>query len=367
MTGLADILRRRIGEAGPLGVDRYMEMALGHPEYGYYRGADRLGLEGDFTTAPEISQMFGELIGLWSAVLWRQMGRPDPLLLVELGPGRGTLMADFLRAARGIDGLPGALRVHLVEASPGFRTAQEKTLANATAFPIQWHDEFASVPHGPMILIANEFFDALPIRQFERTAAGWRERLVGLAADGDGFRFVLSEAAPEVDLPAAAAEGAVAEICPLGREIAGRIGWRLMDHGGAALLIDYGYADAGPSGIGHGDSLQAVRGHAFHDVLVDPGTADLTAHVDFAALGRAALAEGVAVHGPVGQGAFLQGLGIDARLAALTAKATPAQAVGLRSGHRRLTDPAGMGTLFKAMAIAHPALKPLAGFAGKEE
>ena len=361
MTGLAEILKRRIAIEGPLSIADYMSEALGHPVHGYYRGKDRLGGAGDFVTAPEISQMFGELIGLWSAVVWKAMGSPKTILVVELGPGRGTLMADFLRAARAVPAFIEALDLHLVETSPGFQACQSAVLADAgLPRPPRWHETLAGVPVGPAILVANEFFDALPIRQFEKTRRGWRERLVDVDPESGAFRFTRAPKPAEsrrFSRMGPAPVGGIVEICPTGLALATAIGRRLRSEGGAALIIDYG-----PAKSGFGDSLQAVRAHAFHDVLQEPGRADLTAHVDFAALAEAAAVAGAAVHGPVNQRDFLDLLGIGARLNRLLAAATPKQTRELTSGFRRLMVPERMGTLFKAIAFCHPSLKSLPGF-----
>ncbi len=360
MTPLARILGTRIKLGGPITIAEYMAEALGHPEHGYYRRRDPLGAAGDFTTAPEIGQAFGELLGLWCADCWDQMGRPRPVCLVELGPGRGTLMADALRAATVMPGFRQAIDLHLVETSPTLRARQLEALGDAA-----WHDRFETVPAGPMLLIANEFFDALPVHQFQATAAGWRERLVALEAGGEGFRPALASAAspaaaliaPSLD-PAGLPPGSVVEVAPAGIALAAAIGARLTADGGAAVIIDYGHAASAA-----GDTLQAVRGHRRHPVLAEPGAADLTAHVDFAALGRAAAQSGARVHGPVTQGAFLRALGIEARTAALKAKATADKAEAIETGARRLIDEAEMGKLFKVLALCAPGLPPPDGFA----
>ena len=361
-TPLGQRVAARIARFGPMSLAEYMAMVLSDPEHGYYMTGDPFGARGDFITAPEVSQMFGELIGLWCAETWQDMGAPEPILLVELGPGRGTLMADALRAARLAPAFHRALRPHLVEISPVLRARQRDALARAAgdAAAPTWHDSLASVPEGALLLIANEFFDALPIRQFEKRAHGWCERLVVLAPDGG---LALAPAPPSplsaALLPperADAPEGAVAEVSAAGVALAGDIGRRLAAHGGAALVIDYGHSTPGT-----GATLQALRGHARHDVLDDPGTADLTAHVDFTALAGAAEAAGA--HGPVPQGAFLEALGIGARSDALRAAATPAQAADVAAARRRLTHPEEMGELFKALALTHSESKPPAGFA----
>jgi NADH dehydrogenase [ubiquinone] 1 alpha subcomplex assembly factor 7 len=345
MTGgsaLADLIAAQIRNDGPISVAQYMALALGHPRYGYYVTRDPLGAAGDFTTAPEISQMFGELIGLWCAETWRAMGAPVPVVLAELGPGRGTLMADLLRAASVVPGLRQALDVWMVETSPVLATRQRATLGEAA----RWTDRVTALPAGPAIFVANEFFDALPVRQFEMTPHGWRERMVGL----DGGRLVLALApdppgAIAADLPADARAGVVAELSPDSQAIAAFIGGRIAAEGGAALIVDYGPAESGL-----GDSLQAVKAHAFADVLANPGEADLTAHVDFARLARAALGAGARAWGPVPQGAFLASLGIGARAARLAAKGDAARRE-VEAALHRLTAPDQMGTLFKVLAM----------------
>ncbi len=364
MTGaLHDLLVRRIALTGPTSIASFMGEALGHPQHGYYITRDPLGAKGDFTTAPEISQMFGEMVGIWLADCWINQGRPDPVQLVELGPGRGTLMADALRATARVPGFHQAIRLHLVETSPTLRQRQAAAL---TGFTPSWHDSLSSVPEGSMLLIANEFFDALPIRQFIRTPAGWAERKVGLNPAGQlAFTFdpspggaLLTPLHREADIP----PGAVAETCPAGIAVAAEIGRRLSAEVGAALIIDYGY-----DGPAIGDTLQALRGHQYVPVLNDPGSADLTAHVDFTSLAQAARQAGAKAHPGVGdsveQGALLHALGIAARAAALSARATPAQQADIQSALTRLTAPASMGRLFRAIAITHPAAPVPAGFA----
>ncbi len=340
---------------GPISVERYMTLCLAHPTHGYYVTRDPLGAAGDFTTAPEISQMFGELIGLWAAGVWMDMGAPRRLRLVELGPGRGTLMGDALRAMRVAPGLQEAVDLHLVETSPVLRARQAEALR---AYGPSWHDDPASVPPGPAIVIANEFLDALPVRQYVRARGAWHERLVGLDDDGR-LAFGLA-AEPETGIERAAPEGSVVEVAGAGLALARRLAERLAAAGGAALVIDYGH-----EGPGLGDTLQAVRRHAFADPLADPGEADLTTHVNFSALARAAQAGGCAVRGPVAQGAFLRALGIEARAERLKRAASPPQAGAIDAALARLAGPGpeGMGELFKAMAFTHPALPAPPGFA----
>lgn len=321
----------------------YMATCLMHPEMGYYATRDPFGTTGDFTTAPEISQMFGELIGLCLAQTWLDQGQPAPCLLAELGPGRGTLMADILRATRGVPGFHDAAHVHLVETSPALRDVQAQTLKGCQ---INWHDGVEGLPDAPLYLVANEFFDALPIRQFQRAGAGWRERLVVLREEA----LTLGLGAPVVprDLSARLADtgdGDIVETCAPGRAIAHRIGARIEGRGGAALIIDYG----GWRSLG--DTFQAVRGHAVTDPLEAPGEADLTAHVDFEALARAASPAAHAQLTP--QGTLLQRLGIEARADALARKLDGPERESHLAAFRRLTDPAEMGTLFKVLAL-HP-------------
>jgi NADH dehydrogenase [ubiquinone] 1 alpha subcomplex assembly factor 7 len=346
-------LARRIRDAGPMSVAAYMEDALFHPRWGYYATRDPLGARGDFVTAPEVSQVFGELIGLWCAELWQRLGAPDPVLLVELGPGRGTLMRDALRAARIVPDFARAARLHLVERSPVLRAAQARTLAEAAPL---WHDALATAPPGPMLLVANEFLDALPIRQFVRAGAEWRERVVTMT--GDALTFALDPAPATGENLPDAPPGAVCEIRPTSRTLAREIGERLAAAGGAALFVDYGYW---PSACG--DTLQAVRRHRAHEVLADPGEADLTAHVDFANFAQAAEASGARAWGPVPQGLFLERLGLGARAARLAANAEADAAERIRSGCHRLAAPEAMGTLFKALALTSPDGPAPAGFA----
>ncbi len=355
MTQLFDRLARKIRRKGAMSVADYMSFVLQH----YYGTRDPFGRGGDFITAPEVSQVFGELIGLWCADTWQRMGSPSRLTLVELGPGRGTLMADLLRAARTLPAFSAALAVHLVEISPVLRRAQEERLA---AVEPTWHETLDTVPTGPALVVANEFFDALPVYQFLKTSDGWRERLVRLDQSGDGLSFTLAEHAtkPLAFLPerlSDAATGTLYEICPTAVATAAVLARRLCADGGAALVIDYGRMLGGS-----GDTLQALRSHQRHDVLAEPGAADLTTHVNFSMLAEAAGSGGARVLGPVTQNSFLRALGIETRTQMLLRSATAAQAELLRTGTRRLIDGEQMGTLFKVMAIAHPSLENLAGF-----
>ena len=314
----------------------------------YYAAGSAFGRQGDFVTAPEISQAFGECLGLWAAVVWQQMGRPDPFLLVELGPGRGTLMADALRAiGSAMPDCRRAMHLHLVEQSPALRDAQAQRLGRADP---EWHDTPETLPPGPAIFLANEFFDALPIRQFLRRDGAWLERFV---RDG-AFIEAAPEAAPP--LPDTAPEGAIQEVCEPARAIAAALAARLAAQGGALLTLDYGPAESG-----FGDSLQALSAHDRADPLSRPGEVDITAHVDFAALAAAARTAGARAEGPLPQGIFLQSLGLVSR-AAMLARANPRQAGEQLSAAQRLVAPEGMGRLFKALALCHPDLPPLPGF-----
>ena len=358
MTPLADLLVRRIRATGPITVADYMAECLLHPVHGYYTTRDPFGAAGDFTTAPEISQMFGELLGLALAQAWRDRDAPAPFTLAELGPGRGTLMADMLRATAAVPGFHAAARVTLVEASPALRRSQRAALGT---HPVTWVDSVAGLPAAPLFLVANEFFDALPIRQFQRHPSGWQERLVGLAPDGSGaprLAFGLSPPAPLAALAPRLADtrpGDIVETCAPAQGVIAGIAARIAAHGGAAVVIDYGGARS------LGDTLQALERHAFADPLGAPGAADLTAHVDFAAL--AAAASPCATAGPVPQGVYLERLGITARAQALAAgRAGPALASHV-AAHRRLTHPSEMGHLFKALALYAPATPPPPGFA----
>lgn len=332
-------------------VDEYMAECLLHPAHGYYTNRDPLGAAGDFTTAPEISQMFGELIGLALAQAWLDQGAPAPFTLAELGPGRGTLMADALRATRGVPGFHAAMDLALVEASPLLRDRQQAALAG---FAPRWADRVEDLPAAPLFLIANEFFDALPVRQVLRASAGWRERLVGLA-DGQ-LAFGLGapmQVAALADRLADTGEGDMVETSGASRAIASQIATRIADHGGAALIVDYGEQRS------LGDSLQAVRTHAKVPPLTRPGEVDLTAHVDFGALAEAA--QGV-VANLTRQGAFLERLGITARAQALAQALEPGATLDNHiAAHARLVDPGQMGDLFKVLGLTPPGAPFIAG------
>jgi len=339
---IAERLARLIEASGPIPVATFMAEANTH----YYATRDPLGAGGDFITAPEISQMFGELVGLWLADLWLRARRPANAVYVELGPGRGTLAADALRAMRGAGLEPD---VHFVETSPVLRAAQAQRVPSAT-----WHGDVASLPADrPLLVVANEFFDALPIRQLVATKRGWHERLVTHTEAG----FV-PVPGPLIPAPLAPAEtGTVVETSPASLGIARALAQRLVASGGAALIVDYGAARSGT-----GETLQAVSRHGYADPWQEPGSRDLTAHVDFEALARAAAAEGVRVTGPRGHGDWLNAMGIDHRSEAL-ARSAPDRAAEIEAARERLVAPEQMGELFKALALVSPAWPEPAGFA----
>jgi NADH dehydrogenase [ubiquinone] 1 alpha subcomplex assembly factor 7 len=356
---LENEIRRLIAIAGPMSIADYMRLCLTHPQYGYYINRDPLGAGGDFITSPEISQMFGELIGLWMAAVWRLMGEPEDLRIVELGPGRGTMMHDALRAAKVVDGFRSAIAVHLVEISPALQQVQERRLETLDV-PLLWHTALKDVPGGASIVIANEFIDALPIHQAVRHDDGWHERVVEIAPEG---HFVIGAARDplpffETSMPRGLRQAPVGAIYEWrADEIALELGRRMRDSG-AALIIDYGHDH-----YGLGDTLQAVAGHSFTDPLRGPGRADLTAHVDFEALAQCAESMGARIHGPIRQRDLFLRLGIERRAAALKAS-TPGKAADIEIAFSRLIAGGahGMGELFKAIAIAAPELDALPGF-----
>jgi len=351
MTPLGAKLASQIAATGPMSLGDYMAACLMHPEHGYYATRDPFGTAGDFTTAPEISQMFGELLGLALAQSWLDQGAPVPFVLAELGPGRGTLMADVLRATRAVPGFHDALRLHLVETSPALRAAQAATIGRDD---ITWHDSVETLPRRPLFLVANEVFDALPIRQFQRVGAGWRERVVGL--DGDSLALGLGPASarPELDHRLIdTRDGDIVETCAPAQTIASGLGARIAQAGGAALIVDYG------DWRSHGDTFQAVAGHAPADPFAAPGEADLTAHVDFEALAHAAAP---ATHSRLcPQGTFLARLGIGARAEALARGLSGSARDSHMAAFRRLTEADEMGTLFQVLGLYPPGAAPPPG------
>ena len=351
MTPLAALLSQRIEADGPMTLADYMAECLLHPRHGYYATRDPFGRAGDFITAPEISQMFGELLGLWLAQVWLDQGSRSRIVLAEIGPGRGTLMADVLRVIRKVPGMADAAEVHLVEASAALRARQRETLKSVE---VHWHDNLSDLPEGPLYLLANEFFDALPIHQFERAASGWSERQVGLREGrlAPGLSAPAPLAALEHRLPDTQ-PGQIVELCPALPQIAGEIGARLAQYGGAALIIDYG------DWRSLGDTFQALTDHRPVSPFAEPGEADLTAHVDFEALSDALSGAGARVSPMVPQGVFLERLGIAQRAGALARNLSGAALDNHIAAHRRLTHPEEMGQLFKVIAATAADAPPL--------
>ena len=328
-----------------------MESCLLDPQHGYYATRDPFGQAGDFTTAPEISQMFGEMIGLALAQSWLDQGAPAPFTLAEAGPGRGTLMADILRATRGVAGFHDAMQIILIEASSTLRDIQANTLADATP---AWIDRFEDLPKQPLWFVANEFFDALPIRQFQRTDVGWAETVVTEKNGQLAFMRAAPLPVPSLDHRLADTRiGDIVEVCPSATPIIATTGARIAEHGGAALIIDYG------GWRSYGDTFQALQNHEPVDPFASPGRADLTAHVDFEPIARAAHP---AVAAPLTkQGVFLERLGITARAQALATGLSGDRLASHIAAHRRLTHPDEMGTLFKILALTPPGAPPMPG------
>ncbi len=345
---LAARLHAHIAENGPLTVEAFMQACLSDAASGAYTSRQPIGGAGDFITAPEISQIFGELIGLWSVSVWQSMGAPRAVTVAELGPGRGSLMADALRAWRAVPAFLDVISVALIETSPVMVAAQRSALREARV-PVSWYATLDELPDGPLIVLANEFIDALPIRQFIYRDGTWLERLIASDGSGgfcftEGNRLALGDQAS--DLPDEAPDGSILEMRPAARTLLYELARRASVAPLAVLIIDYGHDEAG-----FGDTLQAVRGHRFAATLADPGSADLSAHVDFADLKRRASALGLKPYGPVPQGEFLLKLGLGERRNRLLQRATPAQAEAIASGASRLVDPKQMGILFKALAL----------------
>lgn len=344
-----------IRQSGPMNLGTFMALALGHPQHGYYMKRDPFGADGDFITAPEISQMFGELLGLWAGDLWMRMGSPA-FTLAEAGPGRGTLMADALRATRALDGFQEAAHIQLVETSPALQKAQARTLENL-CIP-HWSEHPGQLPDDrPFILIANELLDALPIRQMQFTKGAWHERVV--VADGDALALALAPApaGAVASLPTNANEGDVFEAAPARNAFMALLCGHMARVGGGALLIDYGHIYSA-----FGDTLQAVRAHKYVPVLDDPGDADITSHVDFEAAATIAVNAGCTIYGPVTQGVFLQRLGIQERAERLKRNATAQQVAEIDAALNRLTAPDQMGEMFKVMAVTSQGFPAPAGF-----
>ena len=352
---LIDLIRLK----GPMTVADYMTDALSHPHDGYYMSQTPFGAEGDFTTAPEISQIFGELVGLWLLEGWRGMGAPEDFNLIEFGPGRGVLMEDILRATRLRPEFSRAAALWLLETSGRLRLEQQKRLKASELKPM-WADEFADISPAPSLIVANEFFDCLPIRQFVRIDRGWRERLVGVNANGD-LDFVLGKTPPpaKFNLPGndESEPGDIFEIGFAARAFMNNLCAYLNANGGAALIFDYGHVASGL-----GDTLQAVRGHRYQPPLSTPGRADLTAHVDFAALAETALDAGASVYGPTAQGLFLERLGLRLRTEMLCKDKREDEQRTIRIGSDRISAPDKMGEIFKVMCVASPDFPAPQGF-----
>ncbi len=355
-TPLAEKIKKLIRMNGPISVTDYFALCLADPEHGYYRTREPFGRHGDFITAPEISQLFGEMVGIFMVHAWQRHGSPREVRVIEVGPGRGTMMADMLRVIKRIAPLFfDDLRVHLVETSERLRGVQRVTL-EAYSTKISWHDGFEDVPAGFTLVAANELFDAIPIRQFVKTPTGFRERLVGLDAS-DQLAFVGGVASLDPELlpgPATSIpDGTIFEVAPARQAVMQTLCERLRDRGGTAVIIDYGHMVTG-----FGDTLQAVRNHEFDPPLASPGEADLTSHVDFEDLARVAISTGVHLNGGLTQGEFLYGLGLAERAKALARdKEASEQRLIAAAVDRLAGQGAGkMGELFKVIAVSSPAL-----------
>lgn len=353
---LAERIKALILENGPIDLSDYMSICLADSRDGYYVTRDPFGRAGDFVTAPEISQMFGEMIGTWFRAFWNENGCPSLVNMVELGPGRGTLMADILRVFRRDEALAAAIRIHFVETSPHLRQTQNSTLmasgqamGQGAGFLPQWHDDFESVPTGPCYVVANEFFDALPVRQFVHDGSAWAERVIGCDDAGDlvfGLRPVAFDAAEHGLKVPPPRPGQVLEVSPVRQAIAARIANRLSDQGGAGLIIDYGHVNSG-----YGDTFQAIRAHAPDHVLAHPGDADLTSHVDFAVLNDTFRAGGLAVPEVKTQSDFLLQMGLLERAGRLGRDAEPQTRQMIHDAVERLAGPDQMGHLFKVLCV----------------
>ncbi len=354
LTPLDQIIRAQIAAEGPMSVHDYMALALGHPEHGYYRRREAIGRTGDFITAPEISQVFGELIGLWSAVVAGMIAPGAPRRLIEIGPGRGTLMADALRALKVVPGFLDRLTVYMVEPSPALAAIQRQPLAPSPCH-LHWYERLEDVPPGPAVIIANEVIDALPVRQLFRRNGNWHERAVEIADDGL-LRFG-NASGIATGIAATAPEGSILEFRPDAETLIGAIAERSRIAPTVALFIDYGHERSGL-----GDTLQAVSRHGRSDPLIRAGETDLSAQVDFEAFASMGRAHGLDVEGPVPQAAFLGALGIVERTQRLMSTAAPAQATAVEAGVLRLIDPTGMGSRFKALALKTPGIARLPGF-----
>ena len=364
MNELLEKIRKRIIKDGPLSLADYMSTSLVEPEYGYYMNGDPLGKKGDFVTAPEVSQMFGELIGLWCAITWHKIGSPDKIKIIELGPGRGTLMVDALRALKLAPTFLDAIEIHLVEVSPSLRKRQERNL-KSLGFDFYWHNKYEDVPEGKFILLANEFLDALPVRQFEKNNVGWAERMITINRKGE-LIWELDKFSDKISIPIPpnlilSPVGSVFEYSEATKKLITVVTESVVKNEGAALFIDYGYSK---SAIG--DTLQAVKNHKHHDPLTDPGNLDLTAHVDFGMLASTARKLGGRVYGPINQRDFLRPLGIEHRAKQLLKTASTRQKADILEGLKRLISLDQMGGLFKVIAIGHAKHPAPEGFQNRE-
>lgn len=354
MSTLLDTLMRRIKISGPITIAEFMSECLMHPKYGYYQREKVFGADGDFTTSPEISQMFGEMIGLWLIDRWQAMGSPPEFNLVECGPGRGTLMADILHAAAKQSDFIKAASVVFVEKSNQLKNEQKKRVPGAL-----WIEDISALPGGPTLLVANEFFDALPIHQFQKRDGLWLERKIGL--ENDKLSWSLSAPSAALSMMSknqkASENGSIVELCPAAVSTAGTIAAHINEHSGAALIIDYGYDKSAT-----GDTFQAMKDHHYSDPLDNIGTSDLTSHVNFDMVGQAAQQKEVATHGPVGQGSFLMSIGMGERAMGLSQNVATEEKEHILSCLMRLTSPDQMGELFRVLALTSKEQTKVAGF-----
>lgn len=355
-----EYIKSIIKAQGPLTIAQYMAICLSDSEHGYYIKNIPLGKEGDFITSPEISQMFGELLGIWSATMWQNMDMPDDIAIVELGPGKGTLMSDFLRGTENVPGFHDSISVHLVEISPALKEAQKKTLEDFD-IDIEWHQTFSEIPKKPSIIIGNEFFDALPIHQFVKTVGGWREKMVVETEDGIlNFSLSPTETTSCALIPENlrnSPEDSVVEVCPSMIVIAQEIAAHIIENGGVALFIDYGYEESLLK-----STFQAVKDHKFHDPLQNPCEADLTTFVDFSAIKKVAKENKINVHGCIDQADLLKKLGIDVRAKMLSQNASEKQKQEIELQLERIIGENQMGRLFKCLALSNPLLPTPIGF-----
>ena len=353
---LIKFLQTEISTHGPMGLDRFIGHVLGHPEYGYYMTRDPLGRAGDFTTAPEISQMFGEMVGAWLANMWMQHGKPPSFILLEMGPGRGTLMADVIRVCGQVPGFMDAAQVHLVEMSPVLKSAQKNAL---NGMNVTWHETLDTLPcHNPIFFVANEFFDALPFKQYIYSDDGWAERCVDIESEDFVFtqQMVMVDPLSGKGFPAPK-NGDVYEDAFIRDDVMKTLCKRIRRQAGAGLIIDYGHLEHG-----FGDTFQALKAHEYSNPLNNIGESDLTSHVDFAALKDAALQQDVQVLGMAEQGYFLQALGIQLRARHLLQKASGETAQNIQKALHRLVHSDEMGTLFKVIGLNYGASVEAAGF-----